>query len=75
MAFQLGLPVLILREKNVIEEGILQKGVLGTYMPEFDLANSIEDYFKSQEWEQLLKNWEHKVLSVYKNKATPPSLF
>ena len=36
MAFQLGLPVLIFREKGVIEEGILEKGVLGIYMPEFD---------------------------------------
>ena len=47
MAFQLGLPVLILREKGVIAEGILEKGVLGVYMPEFDLNCNLDDYFKS----------------------------
>lgn len=44
MAFQLGLPVLILREKGVIAEGILEKGVLGVYMPEFDLNWNLDDY-------------------------------
>ena len=37
MAFQIGLPVLIFRESGVLAEGILEKGVFGTYMPEFDL--------------------------------------
>lgn len=49
MAFQLGLPVLIIREKGVVEEGILEKGVLGVYMPEFDLDSDIDAYFASKE--------------------------
>lgn len=36
MAFQLGLPILIFREKGVIAEGILERGVTGTYLPEFE---------------------------------------
>lgn len=75
MAFQMGLPVLVLREKGVLQEGILEKGVLGTYMPEFDLTDSIEDYFESPEWKQLLKQWESMVLRVYENRGAPPSLF
>lgn len=31
MAVQIGLPVLILRESGVVADGILEKGVLGTY--------------------------------------------
>lgn len=75
MAFQLGLPILILRERGVCEEGILEKGVLGTYMPEFNLTDSIEEYFESPEWKQLLKQWENKVSRVYENRGAPPSLF
>ena len=38
MAFQLGLPILILREQGVLAEGVLEKGVTGLYLPEFTLA-------------------------------------
>ena len=77
MAFQLGLPVLILREKGVIAEGILEKGVLGIYMPEFDLDenNNLEDYFRSEEWTQLINKWEGYVRKVVENKGTPPKLY
>ena len=37
MAYQIGLPVLILRERGVVEDGILEKGGIGTYMPVFDI--------------------------------------
>ena len=54
MAYQLGLPVLILREKGVIEVGILEKGVVGLYMPEFDVEQPIEEYFLSAEWNGII---------------------
>ena len=41
MAYQLGLPILIFRQKGVIDDGILERGVVGLYMPEFDLEISI----------------------------------
>ena len=72
MAFQLGLPVLILREKGVIAEGILEKGVLGVYMPEFDLNWNLDDYFKSKEWIQIIQKWEGYVRKVVDNKGKPP---
>lgn len=75
MAFQLGLPVLILREKGVIEEGILEKGVLGVYMPEFDLSCDLNDYFKSKEWMQIIHKWESYVRTVVENKGKPPILY
>lgn len=75
MAFQLGLPVLILREKGVIAEGILEKGVLGVYMPEFDLNDDLDNYFKSEEWMQIIQKWESYVIKVVENKGTPPRLY
>lgn len=75
MAFQLGLPVLILREKGVIENGILEKGVLGIYMPEFDLDDNVDIYFKSKEWLQIIQKWEGHVRRVVENKGKPPILY
>ena len=65
MAFQLGLPVLILREK----------GVIGVYMPEFDLNWNLDDYFKSKEWIQIIQKWEGYVRKVVDNKGKTPMLY
>jgi len=62
MAFQIDMPILIFREKGVIDDGILEKGVVGSYMPEFDLDSSIDQYFKSSEWNQLITEWKKSVL-------------
>ncbi len=75
MAYQLGLLVLIFREKGVIAEGVLEKGVLGTYMPEFDLDHDLDDYFKSEEWRQIIHKWEGYVRKVVENKGKPPKLY
>lgn len=75
MAFQLGLPVLILREKGVLADGILEKGVLGTYMPEFSLENPFEEYFQSSEFLSLIGKWEGYVRTVVEKKGNPPQLF
>lgn len=75
MAFQLGLPVLILREKGVIDEGILEKGVLGVYMPEFNLDSDLDDYFNSEAWIQIIQKWEGYVRKVVENKGRPPVLY
>lgn len=75
MAFQIGLPILILREKGVIADGILEKGVTGTYLPEFDLNISPSDYFNSEEWKQIIGKWEGYVRKVVENKGCPPKLY
>jgi hypothetical protein len=36
-------------------------------MPEFDLDSSIDEYFRSSEWEQMFSEWKQSVL-VYKTK-------
>ncbi|MGG0657703.1 hypothetical protein [Rummeliibacillus pycnus] len=75
MAFQIGLPILIFREKGVIEDGILERGVTGTYLPEFDLSRPIDDYLKDPEWNQLIGKWEGHVRKVVESKGRPPKLF
>lgn len=74
MAFQIGIPVLILREKDVIADGILEKGVLGTYLPEFDLSAK-KSYLDSTEWNQIIGKWEGHVRKVVDSKGTPPRLY
>ncbi|MFD2443713.1 hypothetical protein ACFSO7_06915 [Bacillus sp. CGMCC 1.16607] len=75
MAFQIGLPILIFREKGVIADGILEKGVTGTYLPEFDLDRPINEYLMDPEWNQLIGKWEGHVRKVVENKGRPPKLF
>lgn len=75
MAYQLGLPVLILREKDVLADGILEHGVVGLYMPEFDLDGSLEDYFAAPEWKGIIGKWEGYVRAVVDRKGRPPELF
>lgn len=75
MAFQLGLPILIFREKGVLEEGLLAKGVVGLYMPEFSLAKPPSQYFESEEWKQVIGKWEGSVRHVVETKGNPPKLF
>ena len=74
MAFQLGLPVLILRDKSVIADGILEKGALGSFMSVFDMKDGC-DYFCSDEFLELLREWEADVRTVAKNKGNPPRLY
>ena len=75
MAYQLGLPVLILREQGVLEDGILERGVIGLYMPEFDLKKPMNTYFTSPEWSGIMDKWEFHVRAVVDKKGVPPRLF
>jgi hypothetical protein len=75
MAYQLGLPVLILREKGVLDDGMLERGTVGLYMPEFDLDHSIDRYFASNEWHGMIGRWEGYVRAVIDRKGAPPQLY
>lgn len=75
MAFQIDMPILIFREKGVIDDGILENGVIGSYIPEFDLDSSIDQYFKSSEWNQLLTEWKKSVLEYKRWKQFKSDVF
>lgn len=74
MAFQLGLPVLILREEGVLAEGVLEKGVTGLYLPEFNLETA-SSYVSGEEFRHLLEQWGGYVRTVYKRRGDPPKLY
>lgn len=74
MAFQLGLPILILREVGVLAEGVLEKGVTGLYLPEFSLEAS-SSFITGEECRRLLDQWGGYVRTVYKKRGDPPMLF
>ncbi len=74
MAFQIGLPTLILRESGVVPEGLLEKGVTGYYMPEFDLSIPTISYLQTDEWVQIFRRWEMQVMGVRERKGMPPEI-
>jgi hypothetical protein len=74
MAYQLGLPVLLFRETGVHAEGIFEKGVVGLYMPEFDVSKA-DYYFSTLEWNEVMGKWEGYVRSVVEKKGNPPKLY
>ncbi len=75
MAYQIGLPILILRERGVIDDGMLERGVVGLYMPEFDLAQSIDNYFVAAEWNDMIGRWEGYVRLIVDKKGSPPQAY
>lgn len=75
MAYQLGLPILIFREKGVLADGLLEDGVVGFYMPEIDPHGDLDAYFASPAWIQPLGQWEGRVRRVIEHKGEPPQLY
>lgn len=71
MGFQLGLPVLIFRERGVRADGVLQHGVMGAYMPEFDLERDVSSYFTTEESRQLIQQFESQVIHFRDRKGFP----
>lgn len=61
MAYQIGLPILILREEGVMEEGLLETGVAGTYMHAFSLSDSLDGYSTSGELDDQISQWALQV--------------
>ncbi len=74
MAFQLGLPILIMRERGVLAEGVLERGVTGLYLPEFSLADGAS-FINGAECRSLLDQWGGYVRATYKRRGDPPMLY
>ena len=60
---------------GVLDDGISERGVVGLYLPEFDLEKSGDDYFVSAEWKGIIGKWEGYVRAVVDRKGTPPQLY
>lgn len=77
IAYHLGLPMLMLVEKDVIMEGALESGVIFMYPPTVDLTSpaTIKEFLTSERWRQLVNTWEGEVREVVANKGRPPRLY
>jgi hypothetical protein len=76
MAFQMGLPILVIAEEGVRPEGVLEPGVLVGDIPTFDLDNkSADDFLDGEQWKQLVRTWEGQVREVSTRKGLPPKLY
>lgn len=77
IAFHIGLPILLLVEKDVVKEGALEAGIMGVHPPEVDLASErcMDDFLASQQWQQLVNTWEGEVREVVYSKGRPPRLY
>lgn len=74
MAFSLGLPILVFREKGVSERGLMKKGISGLYLPEFDLETH-KNYLDEPEWREIINEWGGWVRAVRRSKGFPPRLY
>lgn len=63
MAYQIGLPVLLLRETGVLAEGVLEPGVVLGEIPTFTPDGAAGDYLDSTGWHDLLSDWESRLPS------------
>ncbi|GHV28531.1 hypothetical protein FACS18948_7340 [Clostridia bacterium] len=62
MAYMLNLPTLILTEKGVLQEGVLEQNVTGFFSPNFDINDaSAEDYLESNQWKNHYREWKKQV--------------
>ena len=71
MAYQQGIPVLVLREQGVIADGILEKGILPSYMPSFDTRSSVKSYLVGREWQQIFHQWFTDVQRSFHDQSSP----
>ena len=67
MAYQYGLPLLLIRETGVEQNGIWSFGIAPVLILEWDstAANPIETFFIRNDWKSILQNWEGHVRSGY----------
>ncbi len=74
MGYQLGLPLMVLRETGVLSDGIFDAAVTGRYVIEVDSTRGPQ-FLASSQWKQPLAHWERDVRTVAKNRGLPPKLY
>jgi len=65
MAYQMSLPILVLREHGIRPEGFLDHAADVLKAPEIDLRESPFHYFRSDGWASILGEWEALVRHSY----------
>ena len=70
MAYQQGIPILVLREEGVVADGVLEKGILPNYMPSFNTKSSAKSYLAGREWQQIFQQWFIEIQQYSNDRPT-----
>ncbi len=74
MGYQMGLPIMVLRESGVHADGVFERGTIESFVHEVDCADS-QTFLTSRQWRQPFSSWERDVRTVAKSRGTPPKLY
>ena len=74
MAYQYGLPLLLVREIGVEQIGIWSYGIGAFLILEWDstAANPIKTFFEKNDWKSIFQNWVSQAISGYYIQTQPP---
>lgn len=75
MAYAMGLPIIIMRESAVHGEGVLEPGVAGIYLGEFELTSHATAYLDEAKSERYIDAWAHQVRDVVQSRTAPPRFY
>lgn len=71
MAYQYGLPLLLIREIGVEQSGIWSFGIGPFLILEWDSTQPIEVFFRRNDWLEIFQNWTSQVRSGYYLQTQP----
>lgn len=71
MAYQFGLPLLLIREVDVEQNGVWAFGIGPFLLLEWDSNEPIGDFFRRNDWKEIFQNWIGHVRSGYYIQTQP----
>jgi hypothetical protein len=72
MAFQYGLPILLIRETGVEQTGVWSFGIGPFLILEWNSSEPLEDFFTSNSWREIFQNWIAQVRNGFYIQTQPP---
>lgn len=71
MAYQYGLPILLIRETGVEQTGIWSFGIGPFLIVEWNPEQSLEEFFTSTAWQEIFQNWSAQVRNGFYIQTQP----
>lgn len=71
MAFQYGLPILLIRETGVEQNGIWAFGIGPFLILEWDSNVPVDDFFNRNDWKEIFQNWISHVRNGFYLQTQP----
>ena len=71
MAYQQGLPLLLIKESGVNSIGVWNPGLTPFFIIEWDSTKPLNDFFDRVEWKEIFLNWVSQVRNGYFNQTEP----